>query len=305
MPGENHFFEDIYARRKELGDPSDPAAREVILRRLLTIYGRYNQLADQERIDKLVAECDLYSHLFSKVHSYRDLLDQFMQFQLAMEGKARWGNNTPKDLFHVEEILSFYPDARFIVCVRDVRDFLLSYKDRWKVTTESHKERLKRLYHPVLTSLLWKASMKRIPNLEQQIPKGNFMIVRYEDLVTDTERVVRKMCEVIGEVYLPEMLDVQTHNSSDDVGHKGIFSSSIGKWHDKLPREDAVIAQWIGRKEMNHLGYRHESLEASRFAVAKKIVEFPMAAVRAFRANAANRGPLWQYLSKRLSAMLG
>ncbi len=305
MPGENHFFEDIYSRRNELGEATDSKARERIAQRLLTIYGRYNQLADQERIDRLVAECDLLSRLRAEADSYKEILDRFMQVQLEYMGKKRWGNNTPKDLFHVEEILAFYPDAKILICVRDVRDFLHSYKNRWKVTTEAHKERLRRLYHPVLTSLLWKASMKRIPNLEKEIPHGNFMIIRYEDLVTDTERIVREMCKVVGEHYLPEMLDVQTHNSSDGTKHKGIFSSSIGKWRDKLPPEDAAIAQWINRDELAYLGYQQETLTVSRMLVVKSIMLFPLAAFRAFRANAANRGPLLQYLSKRIAAMLG
>jgi len=305
MPGENHFFEDIYARRKELGDPTDPAAKERIIQRLLTIYGRYNQPADQERVDALLEEHDLFPQLNSGTSSYKDILDRFMEIQLKQAKKTRWGNNAPKDLFHVEEILAFYPEAKFLICVRDVRDFLLSYKDRWKVTTQAHKDRLKRLYHPVLTSLLWKASMKRIPKLEQQIPRKNLMIVRYEDLVTDTEQVVRNICEVVGEDFLPEMLNVQTHNSSDGAGRKGIFSSSIGKWRDKLPAEEAAIAQWIGGNELMYLGYRLESIEINRMVMAKAIVQFPAAAVRAFKANAANRGPLLQYLSKRLTAMLG
>ncbi len=302
MPGENHFFEDIYARRKELGDPVEPAARERIVQRLETIYGRYNQLEDQARIDRLSAEGRL-SGLRSE-DSYKGMLDRFMAIQLEEQGKARWGNNAPKDLFHIEEILSFYPDARILVCVRDVRDFLLSYKNRWKVTTEAHKERLKRLYHPLLTSLLWKASMKRIPRLEQRVAAGNLMLIRYEELVTDTERIVRDICEVIGETYSPEMLDVQTHNSSDGTPRKGIFSSSIGKWREGLPPEDAAIAQWIAREELAYLGYPRERLDVDKVVLARLIAGFPVAAVRAFRANSANRGPLLQYLRKRIGAML-
>jgi Sulfotransferase family len=52
MPGETDFFDDIYSRKKELGDPQDPEARQKIVARLATLYGRYNHSADQQRIEK-------------------------------------------------------------------------------------------------------------------------------------------------------------------------------------------------------------------------------------------------------------
>lgn len=304
MPGENHFFEDIYARRNELGNADDSTTMVNIVERISTIYGRYNQLFDQQRIDNLIAE-GLIPHLIAGSSSYKDVLDGFMEIQLEQQGKRRWGNNTPKDLFHIKEILSFYPDANILVCVRDVRDFLLSYKNRWTVTTDAHKERLKKLYHPVLTSLLWKASMKKIPVLEKQIPKGNIMIIHYEDLVTNSETVVRGICKVIGEEYVPEMLEIHTNNSSDKETPGGIFSSSIGKWHGILEPEDAAIAQWLNRDELSYLGYKQELLAVRWMVLAKLIFSFPLAIVSAFRANANNRGPLRQYLVKRISAILG
>ncbi len=304
MPGENHFFEDIYSRRKEIGNAADPAVMATIVERISTIYGRYNQVSDQQRIDRLITEEALISRLANGSCSYKDVLDRFMEIQLEKQGKRRWGNNTPKDLFHIREILSFYPDAVILVCVRDVRDFLISYKNRWTVTTEAHKDRLKKLYHPVLTSLLWKASMKKIPALEEQIPKGNFMVIHYEDLVTDTEAVVKDICDLVGEKYVPQMLDVSTNNSSDTTAQRGIFSSSIGKWRSSLGAEDALIAQWITRKEMSYLGYKPESFSVRWIVVVKLILSFPFAVTKAFRANADNRGPLFQYLAKRVSAII-
>ncbi len=98
-------------------------------------------------------------------------------------GKSRWGNNTPKDVFYVEEIIEFYPNAKILLCVRDPRDFCLSYKHRWEVTTEGHKNRLKSLYHPVITSLLWKSTVQRLSTLKSIVPSENLCVIHYESLV--------------------------------------------------------------------------------------------------------------------------
>ena len=59
MAGENHFFEDIYTRRDDLGDFADPAARRRTVERLSTIYGRHNQQVDQQRVDRLFVDREL------------------------------------------------------------------------------------------------------------------------------------------------------------------------------------------------------------------------------------------------------
>ena len=55
-----------------------------------------------------------------------------MNIQMRSQGKSRWGNNVPKDIFNIDKILSFYPDAKILVCIRDPRDFLVSYKHFWQ-----------------------------------------------------------------------------------------------------------------------------------------------------------------------------
>jgi hypothetical protein len=304
MPGENHFFEDIYARRQELGPPDTAAARTEIMERLSTLYGRYNQNEDQERIDKLLADPDIRKQLNASFSGYRSILDAFMQVQLQATPKSRWGNNTPKDLFHVDEILSFYPDARFIVCVRDVRDFLLSYKDRWKVTTSGHRARLRELYHPMITSLLWKSSMRQVAALSHRIPAGNMVISKYEDLVRDPAHAVQRMCACIGEKFEPDMLNISTHNSSDPTRRTGIFTSSVSRWRGRLTNEEAFLAQWLTRNELSGLGYRQARIEISPVKLAAILAASPHALIKALAANKDKRGPLIPYLVKRTAALL-
>ena len=55
IPGENHFFEDIYVRWSPRWSGATPQERSSMVERLATIYGRYNQLEDQPRIDALLA----------------------------------------------------------------------------------------------------------------------------------------------------------------------------------------------------------------------------------------------------------
>jgi hypothetical protein len=227
-----------------------------------------------------------------------------MDIQMKYERKMRWGNNTPRDIFYVNEITTLFPGALFIVCVRDVRDFLRSYKTKWKTTEGARSARLKSLYHPVITSLLWKASIKGINN---HLLTDRMYLLRYEDLVTNTESIVRQLCAFIGEDFEEPMLQVETNNSSivDDMpNQKGIFSSSIGKWRKELSQEEIFLTQKINRKELNNLGYSLEKVKFSWLKLIMICLSAPLALWRGMSANKHKRGPLIKYIFKRLISLL-
>ena len=72
MPGETHFFEDIYSRRKEWGEYINRKTSEVILERLSNMYGRYNEPTDQKRIDFLFENEKNIDSLVLSWENYRD-----------------------------------------------------------------------------------------------------------------------------------------------------------------------------------------------------------------------------------------
>ena len=304
IPGETHFFDDIWARRKELGREFDQSCRFKILERLKTLYGRYNESDDQARVAALLDDMQVRDNLSNNWNSYTDVFSSFMEMQMLHEGKKRWGNNTPRDIFHVQTIMDFFPQAKIIVCVRDVRDFLLSYQGKWRATAPEEVERLKKLYHPVITSLLWKSSMKLLPGIKESVPRQNLHIVRYENLVTDPENTVKEICEIIGEDFEQGMLNVETYGSSHGNMDQGIFSSSIGRWKTQLSQEEIWIAQKICQNQMNDLGY--ELVETNNYTL-KSIGFFastPLALFRGLHANRHKRGPLLPYLAIRLKSFI-
>jgi hypothetical protein len=299
MPGETHFFEDIYNRRTELGPASSPA----VLARLRTLYGRYNEPADQARIELLSRDTPFESELGMAASSYECLFKSFMDLQMGAAGKRRWGNNTPRDLFEIDRVLQIFPDAKIIACVRDVRDFLVSYRDNWRGQPEEEAIRIRALYHPVVTSLLWRISMRQLTAALRQ-HNGRILLSRYEDLVQSPEASVAHWCRFIGEPFEPEMLDVTTHNSSTLSGGPGIFSSSAGRWINDLSADEAYIAELIAGPYLQRFGYRRVSQRSSTHVVVRAFMTTPLAFYRGLHANRYKRGPLVQYLARRIGALL-
>jgi len=305
MPGETHFFFDIHAKRKQFGElEHDNVARQLVTERLLNIYRRYNEPNDQRRVDRMVEESVFAEQLTDGCRSYEEMFSKFMQLQMLSEGKRRWGNNAPKDIFYIDEILTFYPDAKIIVCARDIRDFLDSYKNKWKATVREQEQRIKKLYHPIVTSLLWKASMRTVLSIQTKVAKENLMLIPYEKLVTETESTVKKLCEVINEEYQSNMLNIDFSNSSDKKIQNGVYASSVGKWAHQLSSEEAWLAQKIAKREMQQWGYHVEKLKVNPAKLIGLLLSMPFAMRRALLANKQNTGPVLPYLARRITRLV-
>ena len=305
MPGETHFFDDVYSRASILGNPADRSARLAIAQRLHTIYDRFYEPEDQQRIARLFPNAEDLAAALEGCTGYDCLFDRFMYLQMQAEGKQRWGNNAPRDLFRVRDIRTFFPDARLVICVRDVRAFLYSYQGKWKVTGAAHVARMKKLYHPVVTSYLWKSSMQQLPLLEALVPAAERIVVRYEDLVTEPERTVKNICAMIGEDFEPGMLEIEGHNSSSAAAATGIFSCSVNRWKTELSPEEIAIGQAIAGRLLTRLGYAVLPVCVRRARWLALWLGTPFALVRALHANRATRGPLLPYLYRRVGALLG
>ncbi|WP_089944050.1 sulfotransferase family protein [Candidatus Entotheonella palauensis] len=303
IPGETHFFDDIYARRQELGEPREARAAAAIAARLSTLYQRFNEPDDQQRIQTLGGEEALRQVLGTSCRTYGDVLCRFMQFQMCQNrAKVRWGNHVPKDIFYVRDILKFYPEAKFVICVRDIRDFLFSYQYQWKKTSPENIERMKKLYHPVLTSLLWKAAMKQIRVAQELVPPDNLLIIRYEDLAIRPEATIHTLCQFLKESYEEEMLQVEAHNSSFEVQAQGIFSTSIQRWRQHISHEEVYIGERLARPELQQLGYPITHVQPNPLKLLHIAASFPYAFCRALYANRSVRGPMLPYLKQRAAS---
>ncbi len=299
MPGETHFLEDIHHR---YADPDLPAHLPDILARLRTLYARYEEPEDQRRIDGL-CESGAFERQLCGCATRRDLFDAFMRLQAASAGKGRWGNQVPRDVFELDTLLRMFPDARVIACIRDPRDFLVSYRDKWTVSAAAHRARLRKLYHPVLTSYLWKASAQAI--LAAKIRFGAAVqVMRYEDLVSDPSGTLRRLCAFIGEEFQPRVLDTRFSNSSTGERLTGISSRSAGRWRVDLPVEDAYFAQKICGPVMEKFRYRQVSLSPDRLQAARLALLAPVRTIGALSANRSMRGSTLRYLARRIRALV-
>ena len=122
-----------------------------------------------------------------------DAVRAFYRLYAERQGKPRWGDKSPNYVMRMRRINRVLPEARFIHLIRDGRDVVLSLTERtwgpgevaeaaerWAQDIRKARRQLRRPLNPI-----W---WKRIPKCIE---------VRYEDLVTDPEPHLRRVCEFI------------------------------------------------------------------------------------------------------------
>jgi hypothetical protein len=88
---------------------------------------------------------------------------------------------------------------------------------------------------------------------------SNVLTIRYEDLVAESERTIREVCQFVDETYSPLMLEYHLHtnvkqNLAWEGRAKAIHATSLCKW--ALPEHRSRIAEFLANGEAVELGKR-------------------------------------------------
>ncbi len=193
------------------------------------------------------------------VEVYRD----FLFYETEKMGKQIPCEQTPRNLFYLDTVFEYFPNAKIIYMVRDPRDTTLSQKFKWKRIFKTKNEpyplweavRNFVNYHPFTMSLLWKSSANAIlPYLNSE----NVMCVKFESLLDSPEKVVKNVCDFIGIKYHSSMLDVPYAFSSiykDKMGKKGFDKKRSGNWKRFLSDTEVFIVEKVNKDLMEKFGY--------------------------------------------------
>ncbi len=245
MVRRTNMFRWFYGR---FGDLSDPAN----LDRCLTVMLRYERLGalrpDEHRIRSAFAErTPSYGTLFSILHEQ----------EAARRGKPRWGDKSLHTEHHAESVFEEWPDATIIHLVRDPRDRHASVARRYEGRSKGIGSITGR----------WILSMRAGVRNQKKNPH-RYSMVRYEDLVHDTDRVLQSVCSLIGEPFDAAMLrmdgaldarDSDGNSSFESVPAGTISSRSIGRFRSVLSAEEIRYIELATSRYSSAFGYEREN----------------------------------------------
>lgn len=194
--------------------------------------------------------------------SDRALFDIVLRTYAEHERKPIIGEKTPAHVRYVETIFDWFPGARVVHMVRDPRAIYVSELRRRAAEHRSAPYRFLRHAPPLLaafvlleTTFAWLESVARLARHRSR-HRDRYLAVRFEDLVTAPERVVRRICNFLGVPFEEAMLEQIVVSRGHRVGASGFDRAAAGRWRDRIgPLARAWFRVVLGPR-MRRLGYR-------------------------------------------------
>jgi Sulfotransferase family len=213
------------------------------------------------------------------------------------EGKPRWGDKTPLYMSQIPLLERLFPAAIWVHLVRDGRDAALSFLE---LPADFSGKTWAQPRTVAQFAARWRTEILAARRLARH-PGNRYLELRYEDLVTEPERELRRVCEHASLSWEPAMLD---HTGVSEVArmpeHRNIAkppTAGLRDWRSQMKREDAVAFEQVAGDVLRSAGY--ELLEpGADYPTARGLLELARFAAlsRSWNLTAAayQRSPLWR-----------
>ncbi|MFC1862372.1 sulfotransferase [Thermodesulfobacteriota bacterium] len=187
-----------------------------------------------------------------------EILSNIMTHYRLKEKKPFWAEKTTAHLMYIPEIARLFPACKFICITRDPRDICLSLK--------------KASFHTGTTTLSiarrWKKYTTRT-SLYKNTYKDNFLEIKYEELIVNTEQIIKKICMFLGIDYEKNMLirnGVPTTFDKDKEywkmnASRPIDRNNFGKWKKEMDVGEIYFFQKFLSKEIDFYNYEKLLIE--------------------------------------------
>jgi len=187
----------------------------------------------------------------------------------ARERNAKiWGEKTPGHALWLPQIRELFPRARLLFMVRDPRDVLVSYDDRWNQGRRDTG-------YLISTAALLKFYLVHLLH-DPVFPADQIYWVKYESLTAQPADELRKICAFLRVDFEPAMVDFhERHQNVEEDMAEGRFHSLLSKpaTTDHIGRYDrffsssqiALVERLLG-EEMQTLGYTLSNGHSHGFA---------------------------------------
>ena len=165
-------------------------------------YGRYGDLSQPENLDRCLDAMVRFKRMrhlspdperirremLAGPLTYGRLFALFHEHVAERSGKRRWGDKSLHTEHYAGDVLREYPEAKIIHIVRDPRDRYASLSRRNGQQLSRVGGGTARWLHSVQAAF---ENSKRYPD--------NYLLVRFEDLLTNPEKTLRSICHFIDE----------------------------------------------------------------------------------------------------------
>ena len=181
-------------------------------------------------------------------------------------GKSRHGDKTPAHGLHMSRLAELFPEAVFVHAIRDGRDVALSIMDMsWGPNDLAG------------AALHWADRVTRIREAGRSLGPGRYLEVRYEDLLADSQAVLRRICALSEISYDPAMLDY-TEAAGRQLAMSGApdedrnlarpLTRGLRDWSSQMDPADVAAFDVMAGRVLAEFGYPNDVVHDDRVVLS-------------------------------------
>lgn len=196
---------------------------------------------------------------------FADVIAAPFEAYARLQGKPRWGDKTPNYVLSIPALARLFPQARFVHVIRDGRDVALSYLAIPAFGSDIRA-----------AAWLWRDRVGAGLRWGRRLGRGRYTEVRYEGLVDDPERELRRLCSFLGLPFTDGMLRYHVDASErlqvppDRVRfHENVSRPPVRPtkdWRERMAPDDLTVFESLAGDLLSELGYARASGNLSRGA---------------------------------------
>jgi len=249
IPPETNFVLPLWHQRSGFGDLRRPERRREVAE-FVFAPGRGGR-----RIRGEVSRDEAINRLFAAPPTLGSLMAACFALYAEGAGKPRWGDKRPRYAMFIGAIFDLFPDAQFVNVVRDPRGAVAS--------------QIPMGWDPPDVALAasianWEASIERVDAFARRLRPDQLLDLRYEDLVREPEREVRRICAFAGlaagaTVAATLAASRQGRRSTPEAVGEPISPAPIASWRERLAPADVALVEHVAAPSLERFGYLPEA----------------------------------------------
>lgn len=255
-----HFFRFIYKRYDPLNENN---IHKMLLHQKARLYYRFGVNLDVNTILK---------NIKGRKFTYSVIYDEIMKYYLRRTDKEIWGDDPALQWREIPLFLKLFPYGKVIHFFRDPRAVLVSWKKSSGLPNNGY---LNSLFNSI-------DSLKFVKKLSDSLSAESYFPLKYEDLVSNPEKWIKKLCEFLNIDFEKAMLQpekwesilketpVELGKSSFDGTVVGFSPKRANRWKEVIENWELCLVESLAGTLLIDHGYNltKKKFSASDFALA-------------------------------------
>jgi len=214
-----------------------------------TYNSKINNTIEKNKFREIIYKIDVYRNFENLEYSdisFPITVPDLVKIYFSKSDKRIWGNKTPQNSEHIDDLLRIFPDAKFLIIVRDIRDIAMSWHKKWgkDMLFCAHK---------------WENKMKIMLQSVQNLNPEKYLIVKYEDILESTESELKRVTSFLSLNWDKNMLEHHKHLNEFKDGKinfgKPLIKDNKSKWKTGINRSILLRIEEISFTMLSHFNY--------------------------------------------------